>query len=213
MLSNLYKFFILKFLFTVIIGINFIPTNVYCNQKIALYGDSLMSGYGLDEKFHLSTILEKNLKMRGFDVTLINASVSGDTTSGGLNRLSWLLEEKDVDILVLCLGANDMLRGIRPKLIKQNLNKILELLEEKKITILLAGMKSQEAFGLQYKEEFDSIYPDLAKKFNIAYLPFLLEGVALNPKLNLQDGKHPNAEGINLISKNLEKKLIKLLSQ
>ena len=73
-------------------------------------------------------------------------------------------------------------------------------------------MKSQEAFGPQYKEEFDGIYPDLAKKFNIAYLPFLLEGVALNPKFNLQDGKHPNAEGINLISKNLEKKLIKLLS-
>jgi len=209
----LYKFFILKFLFTVIIGINFIPTTVYCNQKIALYGDSLMSGYGLDEKFHLSTILERNLKIRGFDVTLINASVSGDTTSGGLNRLNWLLEEKDIDILVLCLGANDMLRGIRPNLIRQNLNRILEILEEKKITVLLAGMKSQEAFGQEYKKEFDKIYPELAKKFNIAFLPFLLEGVALNPKLNLQDGKHPNAEGINLISKNLEKKIINLLSR
>ena len=195
-----------------IIGINFIPTNVYCNQKIALYGDSLMSGYGLEEKFHLSTILEKNLKMSGFDVTLINASVSGDTSSGGLNRLSWLLREKDIDILVLCLGANDMLRGIRPNLIRQNLNRILEILEEKKITVLLAGMKSQEAFGQEYKKEFDKIYPELAKKFNITFLPFLLEGVALNPKLNLQDGKHPNAEGINLISKNLEKKIINLLS-
>ena len=200
-------------MFTVIIGINFIPTTVYCNQKIALYGDSLMSGYGLDEKFHLSTILERNLKIRGFDVTLINASVSGDTTSGGLNRLNWLLEEKDIDILVLCLGANDMLRGIRPNLIRQNLNRILEILEEKKITVLLAGMKSQEAFGQEYKKEFDKIYPELAKKFNIAFLPFLLEGVALNPKLNLQDGKHPNAEGINLISKNLEKKIINLLSR
>ena len=195
-----------------IIGINFIPTNVYCNQKIALYGDSLMSGYGLEEKFHLSTILEKNFKMSGFDVTLINASVSGDTSSGGLNRLSWLLREKDIDILVLCLGANDMLRGIRPNLIRQNLNRILEILEEKKITVLLAGMKSQEAFGQEYKKEFDKIYPELAKKFNITFLPFLLEGVALNPKLNLQDGKHPNAEGINLISKNLEKKIINLLS-
>ena len=165
-----------------------------------MYGDSLMSGYGLDEKFLLSTILEKNLKMRGFDVTLINASVSGDTTSGGLNRLSWLLEEKDVDILVLCLGANDMLRGIRPNLIKQNLNKILELLLEKKITILLAGMKSQETFGQQYKKDFDDIYPDLAKEFNITYLPFLLEGVALNPKLNLQDGHE--ITDIDLIDEN-----------
>ena len=172
-----------------------------------------MSGYGLNEEFHLSTILEKNLKMKGFDVSLTNASVSGDTSSGGLNRLSWLLREKDIDILVLCLGANDMLRGIRPNLIRQNLNRILELLEEKKITVLLAGMKSQEAFGQEYKKEFDKIYPELAKKFNIAFLPFLLEGVALNPKLNLQDGKHPNAEGINLISKNLEKKIINLLSR
>ena len=212
MLSNLYKFFILKFLFILIIGINIIPTKVYCNQKIVLFGDSLMSGYGLDEKFHLSTILEKKLKMRGFDVTLINASVSGDTSSGGLNRLSWLLEEKDIGILVLCLGANDMLRGINPDLVRRNLNKILELLKEKKITILLAGMKSQSAFGQEYKKEFDEIYPELAKKFNIAFLPFLLEGVALNPKLNLQDGKHPNAKGINLISENLEKKLVNLLS-
>ena len=105
-----------------------------------------------------------------------------------------------------------MLRGIKPDLVRQNLNKILKLLEEKKITILLAGMKSQGAFGQEYKKEFDEIYPELAKKFNIAFLPFLLEGVALNPKLNLQDGKHPNAKGINLISKNLEKKLINLLS-
>ena len=88
-----------------------------------------MSGYGLEKKFHLSTILEKNLKEKGFDVNVINASVSGDTTSGGLNRLKWLLEKRNIDIVVLCLGANDMLRGIRPNLIRQNLNRILELLE------------------------------------------------------------------------------------
>ena len=91
-----------------IIGLNFIPTKAYCNQKIALFGDSLMSGYGLEKKFHLSTILEKSLKAKGFDVNIINASVSGDTTSGGLNRLNWLLQNKNIDIVVLCLGANDM---------------------------------------------------------------------------------------------------------
>ena len=211
MLSSLYNFFILRFFFILIIGLNFIPTKVYCNQKIALFGDSLMSGYGLEKKFHLSTILENNLKEKGFDVNVINASVSGDTTSGGLNRLKWLLEKRDIDIVILCLGANDMLRGIKPSLIKQNLNKIIEILQEKNITILLAGMLSQEALGHEYKNKFDRIYPELANKFQISFLPFLLDGVALNAELNLNDGKHPNQEGIKIISKNLEKKIFNLL--
>ena len=170
-----------------------------------------MSGYGLKKKFHLSTVLEKNLKEKGFDVDVINASVSGDTTSGGLNRLKWLLEKKNIDIVILCLGANDMLRGIKPSLIKQNLNKIVEILQERKITILLAGMLSQEALGTEYKSKFDRIYPELAKKFKISFLPFLLDGVALNPELNLNDGKHPNQKGIKIISKNLENKLTDLI--
>ena len=170
-----------------------------------------MSGYGLEKKFHLSTILENNLKEKGFDVNVINASVSGDTTSGGLNRLKWLLEKRDIDIVILCLGANDMLRGIKPSLIKQNLNKIIEILQEKNITILLAGMLSQEALGHEYKNKFDRIYPELANKFQISFLPFLLDGVALNAELNLNDGKHPNQEGIKIISKNLEKKIFNLL--
>ena len=212
MLSNLYKFFILRFSFVLIIVLNSIPTKVYCNQKIALYGDSLMAGYGLEKKFHLSTILEKNLKRKGFDVNIINASVSGDTTSGGLNRLNWLLENNNIDIMVLCLGANDMLRGIKPSAIKKNLNKIIEILQDKNINILLAGMLAQETLGKEYKSKFDMIYPELAKKFKISFLPFLLDGVALDPKLNLNDGKHPNSKGVNLISKNLEKKLINLLN-
>ena len=153
-----------------------------------------MSGYGLDEEFHLS------------------ASVSGDTTSGGLNRLNWLLENKKLDIVILCLGANDMLRGINTDLIKQNLNNILEILLEKNIKILLAGMLSQETYGNKYKNNFDEIYPELASKHKVAFLPFLLEGVALNPNLNLDDGKHPNPKGVKLISKNLEKQLINLLT-
>ncbi len=195
-----------------IIGLNLIPTKVYCNLKIVLFGDSLMSGYGLDEEFHLSTILETNLKKKGFKVNVINASVSGDTTYGGLNRVGWLLEKRDVDIFVLCLGANDMLRGINPTQIKQNLNKILELLQEKKITVLLAGMLSQRAFGKEYKNSFDQIYPELAKKFKVSFLPFLLEGVALKPEFNLEDGKHPNSKGVKLISKSLEKKLIMIMN-
>ena len=106
-----------------------------------------------------------------------------------------------------------MLRGIKPSLIKRNLNQILEILQKKKINVLMAGMLSQESLGDDYKKKFDSIYPELAKKFKISFLPFLLEGVALNPEFNLDDGKHPNPKGVNLISKNLEKKLIKLLSR
>ena len=170
-----------------------------------------MSGYGLEKKFHLSTILEKSLKEKGFDVNVINASVSGDTTSGGLSRLKWLIEKRDIDIVILCLGANDMLRGIEPYLIKKNLNKILEILKERNVTILLAGMLSQETLGKEYKNKFDRIYPELAKKFQISFLPFLLDGVALNAELNLNDGKHPNQKGVKIISKNLEKKLINLL--
>ena len=195
-----------------IIGVNFIPTKGHCNQIIVLFGDSLMSGYGLDQEFHLSTILEKNLRKKGFDVNVINASVSGDTSSGGLNRLNWVLEDKNTDVMILCLGANDMLRGIKPNLVRKNLNRILEILREKKITVLLAGMISQETFGEKYKNEFDKIFPELAIKFKVAFLPFLLEGVALKPEFNLKDGKHPNPKGVDLISKNLEQKLIGLLS-
>ena len=194
-----------------IIGVNLTPTKVYCNQEIVLFGDSLMAGYGLDEEFHLSTVLEKSLIEKGFDVNVTNASVSGDTTYAGLNRLNWLLEKKNIDIVVLCLGANDMLRGINPIIIKQNLEKILKILQKKNINILLAGILSQETFGKEYKSNFDKIYPDLAKKFKTSFLPFLLEGIALNPEYNLDDGKHPNNKGIKMISQNLEKKLINLL--
>tara|TARA_B100001057_G_scaffold466505_1_gene523716 strand:- start:200 stop:838 length:639 start_codon:yes stop_codon:yes gene_type:complete len=212
MFSNLYRFFILGFVSLLTIGLNVIPTNAYCNLKITLFGDSLMSGYGLDEEFHLSTVLEKSLKDKGFDVNVINASVSGDTTIGGLNRLNWLLEKKNTDIVILCLGANDMLRGIRPNVIEKNLSDMIKTLKEKNINILLAGMLAQESLGKEYKNNFDRIYPKLAKKFKISFLPFLLEGIALNPEYNLNDGKHPNFKGVKLISRNLEKKLINLIN-
>jgi acyl-CoA thioesterase-1 len=196
-----------------ILGINLIPTIGYCNQKIVLFGDSLMSGYGLDKQFHLSSVLDKNLREKGFDVEIVNASVSGDTTYGGLNRLNWLLEKREVDIVVLCLGANDMLRGLDPTTIKKNLKNILLILREKNISTLLAGMLAPNTYGEEYKTNFNAIYPELAEKYNVSFLPFLLEGVALIPKYNLDDGKHPNHKGVELISENLERKLIKLLNK
>ena len=172
-----------------------------------------MAGYGLEKKFHLSTMLERSLKTKGFDVSVINASVSGDTTSGGLNRLSWLLAREEIDIVILCLGANDMLRGFDPNLVRNNLNKILKQLQIKGKKIILAGMLAQDALGKKYKKDFDQIYPQLAKKFGVSFLPFLLDGIALNPEYNLEDGKHPNAKGIKLMSKNLEKKLLNFLTE
>ena len=171
-----------------------------------------MSGYGLDKSFHLSTILEKSLKEKGFDVTVINASGSGDTSSGGLNRINWLLKNVKIDIVVLCLGANDMLRGLNPTIVRENLNKILEILKKKKKSILFAGMLSQDTLGKEYKNNFDRIYPDLAEKFKVPFLPFLLHGVALKPEYNLDDGKHPNADGVFVISKNIEMELIRILN-
>ncbi len=170
-----------------------------------------MSGYGLSQEFHLSSVLEKNLREKGFNVDVINASVSGDTTTGARNRLNWLIQDNDIDIIILCLGANDMLRGISPDIVRNNLKKMLEIVQKKKIKIILAGMLAQEVLGKEYKKKFDNIYPELAKQFKISFLPFLLEGIALKSKYNLNDGKHPNYEGTKLISKNLEKKIIPFL--
>ena len=113
---------------------------VNAENKVVLFGDSLMAGYGLNKEDHLSTVLQKNLNNNGLDVRIINASVSGDTTAGGLNRINWTLSEKNIDILVLGLGANDMLRGIEPIETKENLEKIINIIIDKKIKIILAGM-------------------------------------------------------------------------
>ena len=178
-----------------------------------LYGDSLMAGYGLDKKYQLSTILQTNLNKSGFKVKIISASVSGDTSAGGLNRISWTLKEPNIDIFVLGLGANDMLRGISPKETYQNLEKIILKVSNKQIDILLAGMIAPTSYGITYKKEFDNIYSELAKKYNLQILPFLLKDVALNPELNLDDGMHPNAKGTVIISKNLEKKIKRFLNK
>ena len=162
-----------------------------------LYGDSLMAGYGLTQNYHLDKILQK--KFEGQNITFINASVSGDTTKGGLDRLDWSLSDKP-DLIFLCLGANDMLRGINPKVTRENLDMMIQKIKNKNIKIILAGMMAQESYGEKYAKEFNSIYPDLATKHKITLYPFLLEGVALKPELNLDDGKHPNTKGVQVIA-------------
>lgn len=177
-------------------------------MQIVLFGDSLMAGYGLTKPYHLSEVLKLELKNLKVESEVINASVSGDTTRGGLNRIQWTLQDK-ADLIVLGLGANDMLRGIEPKEIKENLNQIIKSIKNKNIPIVLAGFVAPESYAKNYKESFDDIYRALSKEHNLTLMPFLLEGVVLNPKLNIDDGKHPNPEGVKIIAKNLAPYILK----
>ena len=170
-----------------------------------------MSGYGLSEEDHLSVVLEESLKSEGHNIEIINGSVSGSTSLDGLNRAEETLSELSIDLIVLGLGANDMLRRIKPKETKQNLEKIIKIILDKNIEIILAGMVASPANGLGYKKKFDKAFPNLAKKYDIQLIPFLLDGVALKPELNLSDGMHPNEKGVLIISETIKKSLIKIL--
>ena len=182
-------------------------------EKVILFGDSLMAGYGLPKEHHLSIVLENNLKKDGFNIQVINGSVSGSTSSGGLNRAEWSLSDPEIDLIILGMGANDMLRGIQPDETKKNLEQIIEIAKKKEIEIILAGMIAPTTHGAKYKNDFDAIYPKLSKKHNLQFIPFLLEGVALNPSLNQQDGIHPNKKGTIKISEKIKKSIIAILDK
>lgn len=194
-----------KILFIKIITICLLSIKVFAIEKVVLFGDSLMAGYGLTNEHHLSVVLEKRLKDQGKNISIINGSVSGSTSSGGLNRAEWTLSDDSIDLMILGLGANDMLRGISPIETEQNLENIIKIAKSKNIKIVLAGMLAPNSHGVKYKKDFDQIYQNLSKKYNLQLIPFLLEGVALNPTLNQSDGMHPNKKGIIIISKTLEK--------
>jgi acyl-CoA thioesterase-1 len=177
-------------------------------NKILLFGDSLMSGYGLKENQALSIILENDLKETGYNIRVINGSVSGDTSGDGLYRIEEYTSGGDVDLIVLGLGANDMLRRINPDQTESNLRKIIEIIKTKNIKIILAGMKASPTNGLAYKKRFDDIFPKLAEEYDLTLIPFLLKKVALNPKLNQSDGIHPNFEGAKVISETIKESII-----
>ena len=177
-------------------------------NKILLFGDSLMSGYGLKENQTLSIILENDLKEAGYNIKIINGSVSGDTSEDGLDRIEEYTSGGDIDLIVLGLGANDMLRRINPDQTENNLRKIIEIIKTNNINIILAGMKTSPTNGLAYKKKFDDIFPKLAEEYDLTLIPFLLKKVALNPKLNQSDGIHPNFEGSRVISETIKKSII-----
>mgnify|MGYP001271125356 FL=1 len=177
-------------------------------NNVLLFGDSLMSGYGLKEDQTLSIILENDLKEAGYNIKVINGSVSGDTSEDGLDKIEEYTSGNDIDLIVLGLGANDMLRRINPDQTESNLRKIIEIIKTKNIKIILAGMKASPTNGLAYKKRFDDIFPKLAEEYDLTLIPFLLKKVALNPKLNQSDGIHPNYEGAKVISETIRESII-----
>ena len=166
--------------------------------KILALGTSLTQGYGLPPGTEFTTQLQAALKRAGIDAALINAGVSGDTSAGGLARLDWSLADHP-DAVILELGSNDMLRGIAPSDTEKNLRAILDKLRASHIAVLLTGMHAQRNLGTEYVQQFDAIYPRLAQDYNVLFYPFILDGVALNPKLNQADGMHPNPAGVKVI--------------
>ena len=169
---------------------------------IVAFGDSLTSGYGVRPKDAFPAQLQKQLKAAGHDVVVTNGGVAGDTTADGLKRLDWAVPD-GTDAVILELGGNDALRAVDPKETRANLEKIIATLKKRNIPILLAGMVSPANWGDNYSDDFDKIFPDLAKEHGLVFYPFFLEGVALDAKLNQDDGMHPNSKGVGEIVKRI----------
>jgi acyl-CoA thioesterase-1 len=166
--------------------------------KIVALGDSLMAGYQLPASAAFPAQLERALREKGIKVEVVNAGVSGDTAAGGLARLDWSVPQGS-DAVILGLGANDVLRGIEPKVTREALDRILARLKKRGVEVLLCGMLAPRNLGKDYARAFDAIYPELAAKHDVMYDPFFLDGIFANPKLNQNDGLHPTADGIAAI--------------
>ncbi|MGB3832712.1 MAG: arylesterase [Mesorhizobium sp.] len=166
--------------------------------QIVVLGDSLAAGYGLGPGDGFTDKLQAALRARGHDVAVANAGVSGDTSSGGLSRLDWSVPD-GTGLVILELGANDMLRGISPDITEKNLDAMLARLKARNIAVLLAGMRAAPNLGPDYQKAFDGLYPRLAEAHGVPFYPFFLDGVAGNAALNQADGMHPNAAGVDLI--------------
>jgi acyl-CoA thioesterase-1 len=180
--------------------------------KIVALGDSLTAGYGLAANEAFPERLERALKGRGHAVEIVNAGVSGDTAAGGLVRLDWSVP-KDADGVILALGANDMLRGFDPKLTQKTLDTILGRLTERRVEVLLAGMRAMPNLGTDFGEGFEAMYKELAAKYRVVFYPFFLEGVAGVARLNLQDGVHPSAAGVDRMVEGILPKAEELLQR
>ncbi len=170
--------------------------------KMVVLGDSLSAGYGLAGSDAFPAKLQKALKARGIAVDMTNAGVSGDTASGGRDRLDWSVPQ-DTQAVIVELGANDALRGTDPAVTRAALTEIVKQLKARGVAVMLCGMVAPPNYGADFAARFNSIYPDLAKAYDVPLYPFFLDGVAADDKLNQADGIHPTSEGVDIIVKNI----------
>lgn len=187
--------------------------NVAKKKNIIFFGNSLSAGYGLDPSEGFVGLVEKRIDSLGLDYKVINAGLSGETTAGGKSRVEWILDRQSVDIFILELGGNDMLRGTDYKQSYQNLKSIVVKVKTKypKAKLVIAGMLAPPNMGPEYTEGFKEMYPKLAKDNDAALIPFLLDGVGGISSLNLPDGIHPNVEGHKIVTENVWRILEPLL--
>lgn len=172
------------------------------SQTIVALGDSLTAGFGVDLSESYPALLEEALQKNGYTYTVVNAGVSGETSSGTLARVEWILAQNPA-VVIVETGANDGLRGIPVQLIEENLREIIALLQENNVEVLLVGMKMVMNLGPVYVSQFNELYPRLAKEMDIEFMPFFLEDVATKPQLNIDDGIHPNSAGYRVIVENM----------
>jgi acyl-CoA thioesterase-1 len=184
------------------------------NEKVTIvaFGDSLTAGLGLPDNESFPAQLEAGLKARGKDVSVVNAGVSGDTTTAAVQRLDWALPE-DASAVIVELGGNDALQGIPPEGTKAALARIIEAARAKGLAVLLAGMEAPRNMGKDYVDAFHAIYPALAAQYGLVFYPFFLDGVALDDGLMQEDGIHPNAKGVAKIVEGIMPKIDELLAQ
>jgi len=180
--------------------------------RILAFGDSLVHGYGLPAGVSFPAQLQAALAARGYHVTVLNGGNSGDTTAGGRARLDWMLADKP-DAVLIELGANDALRGLAPEQAYGNLDAILARLRADGVPVLLTGMLAPRNMGADYAAAFDAIYPRLAQAYGTLFYPFFLDGVAMDPALNQDDGIHPNARGVAVIVERMLPSVIRLIER
>jgi acyl-CoA thioesterase-1 len=187
------------------------PETIAGKPKIVAFGDSLTAGFGLTENESYPYLLQQKLKADSYDYEVVNAGISGDTSLGGLERIDWVLGMDNVKVLVLELGANDLLRGIPVATMRANLDAIIKKAQAKGVKVLLCGMLAPPTMGQQYQRDYSSTFPELANEHKTAFLPFILDNIALKKELNQADGIHPNAEGEKLMTDNVYRELKKML--
>ena len=195
--------YIIKLNFTIFFFLSILVNTAYSKTfKVIVFGDSLIAGYGLLKEDGFVNQLQNKINYSKINLELTNSGVSGETSTGLLNRFKWVLEE-EYDAVIISIGANDALRGINPIITYRNIENILTHLKKIKIPTMLIGMKAPSNLGKEYVNEFNAIYPNLSKKYDVFFYPFFLKDVALEPSYNQKDMIHPNKKGVVKIVENI----------